>query len=90
MFVREGAMIPMLSGQPEYIPGPGEAMALEVLCFGKSGKLRLYDDDGCSFNYEKGDYGFVELAFDETGGRITADCRSHPVYTDIHFRQIGI
>jgi alpha-glucosidase (family GH31 glycosyl hydrolase) len=56
IFVREGGIIPMMPVMPS-APKAGEAVPLEILHYGnKSSMFKLYDDDGETFDYEKGDY----------------------------------
>ena len=54
LYVREGGIIPMVP--PHFhAPAPGEKLALEIRHYGKSpASAELYDDDGISFDYEKG------------------------------------
>ena len=56
VFVKDGAIIPM---QPPLLHAAkaGEKIAIEFRHYGKKeGVFKLYDDDGETFNYEKGDY----------------------------------
>ena len=56
VFVKDGAIIPM---QPPLLHAAkvGEKVAIEFRHYGeKNGLYKLYDDDGETFNYEKGDY----------------------------------
>ncbi len=54
LFVRDGGIIPMVP--PHFhAPAPGEKLALEIRHYGKMpASAELYDDDGVSFDYEKG------------------------------------
>ncbi len=54
LFVREGGIIPMVP--PHFhAPAPGEKLALEIRHYGNMpASAELYDDDGVSFDYEKG------------------------------------
>jgi alpha-D-xyloside xylohydrolase len=52
VFVRDGGIIPMV----------GSGKSLTVRYYGKApGRFMLYDDDGESFDYEKGKYSWTEL-----------------------------
>ncbi|MNR17253.1 hypothetical protein D3C85_1339030 [compost metagenome] len=43
-------------------PKPTDKIDLEIRYYGsKPGKYLLYDDDGETFNYEKGDFSFREI-----------------------------
>jgi len=62
LFVRDGGIIPMIPAQRQ-APRPGEKVQLIVRHYGKAdGSFVLYDDDGVSFNYEKGASSFVTLS----------------------------
>jgi alpha-glucosidase (family GH31 glycosyl hydrolase) len=63
VFVRDGALIPLIDGERQWAPATGEIVALEIRHYGEApGKLALYDDDGETFGYEKGDYSWTQLA----------------------------
>lgn len=54
-------MPPML-----HAPKPGEKVDLEIRYYGtRPGKFMLYDDDGESFDYEKGAYSFREITVNQ-------------------------
>jgi alpha-D-xyloside xylohydrolase len=61
VYVKDGAIIPMM--QPlMHAPKAGEKVDIEIRHYGeKPGIYRLYDDDGETFNYEKGEYTFHQL-----------------------------
>ena len=62
LFVREGGIIPLLAETRRQVPKPGEEVALEVRHYGEAeGRFMLYDDDGVSFAYERGDYSWTPL-----------------------------
>ena len=62
VFVKDGALIPMISPRLT-APAAGETVALEIRHYGEApGRLSLYDDDGETFNHEKGDYSWTGLA----------------------------
>ncbi len=62
VFVKDGALIPMIEPRLN-APAAGETVDLEVRHYGEApGRLSLYDDDGETFNYEKGDYSWTGLA----------------------------
>ena len=69
LFVRDGAVIPMLADPLPQVPDSGERPALEVRHYGElPGEFLLYDDDGTSFAFESGQFGWtplrIELAAD--------------------------
>ena len=62
LFVRDGGIIPML---PEalHTPGPDEKLTLEVRHYGQmANTYTLYDDDGETYNYQRGQYMGYELS----------------------------
>jgi alpha-D-xyloside xylohydrolase len=79
VFVRDGALIPMLAADRQWTPAAGEAVPLEVRHYGEApGRLALYDDDGETFAFERGEFSWTELAAarDSTGawqGTVTPD-----------------
>jgi alpha-D-xyloside xylohydrolase len=59
VYVKDGAIIPMM---PAVTKLTGEKLPIEVRHYGeKGGTYSLYDDDGTTYNYEKGEYGRVQL-----------------------------
>jgi len=61
LFVKDGALVPLI-GERQWSPSPGESVPLEVRHYGeKPGALALYDDDGETFAYEKGEYSWTQL-----------------------------
>jgi alpha-glucosidase (family GH31 glycosyl hydrolase) len=83
VYVKDGAIIPMM--QPMlHAPKAGEKVDLEIRYYGeKPGKYMLYDDDGETFNYEKGDYSWREIKVekDKKGklkGTISAPVKGKP------------
>jgi alpha-D-xyloside xylohydrolase len=56
VYVKDGGIIPMMPPLL-HAPGAGKKVDLEIRYYGeKPGMYKLYDDDGETFNYEKGDY----------------------------------
>lgn len=56
VYVKDGGIIPMMPPML-HAPKAGEKVDLEIRYYGeKPGHYLLYDDDGETFNYEKGDY----------------------------------
>ncbi len=60
MYVRDGGIVPLMAGITTM---DGTKMPLEIRHYGtKPGSYRLYDDDGTTFNYEKGEYVYVDIS----------------------------
>jgi alpha-glucosidase (family GH31 glycosyl hydrolase) len=69
VYVKDGAIIPMMKPML-HAPVAGEKVDLTVRYYGeKPAKYMLYDDDGETYNYEKGDYSWREIKVekDKTG-----------------------
>jgi alpha-D-xyloside xylohydrolase len=69
VFVKDGGIIPMM---PPLLhsPAAGEKFDLEIRYYGsKPATYRLYDDDGETFDYEKGMYSWreIKIAPDKSG-----------------------
>ncbi|MCB0686893.1 MAG: DUF5110 domain-containing protein [Saprospiraceae bacterium] len=61
LFVKDGGIIPMIEARNQ-APRPDEKLTLEVRKYGTApGSYLLYDDDGVSFDYEKGLFSWSEL-----------------------------
>jgi alpha-glucosidase (family GH31 glycosyl hydrolase) len=61
LFVKDGALIPMVPARRQ-APLIDEKLSLIIRHYGQApGKIIFYDDDGLTFNYEKGDYTFTEI-----------------------------
>jgi alpha-glucosidase (family GH31 glycosyl hydrolase) len=78
LFVKDGAIIPMLSSANKNESG----QSLEVRHYGtKENTFLLYNDDGETFNYEKGEYTLTELKVEkDKNGKLTGD--SKPLNND--------
>lgn len=62
LFVKDGAIIPMIAPQRQ-APTASQVLPLIVRHYGKApGSFVLYDDDGVSFDFEKGAYSFTKLS----------------------------
>lgn len=62
VYVKDGAIIPMMEPML-HAPKPGVKVNLEIRHYGKAnGSYRLYDDDGETFDYEKGAYAWRDIS----------------------------
>ena len=60
--MKDGAIIPMMEPML-HAPKPGVKVNLEIRHYGKAnGSYRLYDDDGETFDYEKGVYTWRDIS----------------------------
>ena len=79
VFVKDGSLVPMLAEDRQWAPAANESVALEIRHYGEApGKLALYDDDGETFDYEKGDFSWTQLtaaknAAGKWSGTVTPD-----------------
>lgn len=90
LFVRDGALVPMIAVERPHAPQAGERLPLEIRHYGeKPGALSLYDDDGETFAYERGEYSYTGLGVvkDAAGrwqGSVTPDANGRPwSYSDV-------
>jgi alpha-glucosidase (family GH31 glycosyl hydrolase) len=78
VFVRDGAVVPMI-GDRMYAPRPDEMSPLEVRHYGdRPGAISVYDDDGETFDFERGERSWTRLAVERDGsgawkGTVTPD-----------------
>ncbi|HEX8851506.1 MAG TPA: TIM-barrel domain-containing protein [Gemmatimonadaceae bacterium] len=92
LYVRDGAIVPLLAGAPTRIPAAGERVDLEVRHYGEApGRFELYDDDGASFDYERGMFSWTPLVVerDRDGrlrGSVQRPAKDRPfAYRDVRF-----
>jgi alpha-glucosidase (family GH31 glycosyl hydrolase) len=95
VFVRDGALVPMLKETRQWAPAAGEKVALEVRHYGEApGTLALYDDDGETFDYEKGSYSRTTLRVEKEAsgawrGRVSPDASGRSwSYADVTWRML--
>lgn len=80
LFVKDGGLIPLIP-ERQWAPDRDEVLPLEVRHYGeRPGRLALYDDDGETFDYERGEYSWTTLnvSRDARGawqGSVTPDAR---------------
>lgn len=62
VFVRDGATIPLLAEDRLHVPAANEPTGLELRHYGREpGTSSLYDDDGTTFAYERGQFSWTPL-----------------------------
>lgn len=65
VFVKDGGIVPLMKPRLRS-PKAGEKVDIEIRHYGTSnGKYNLYDDDGETFNYEKGDYSWRQISIEK-------------------------
>jgi alpha-D-xyloside xylohydrolase len=70
VFVRAGSIVPMGS---EIQSTASKQTIAEIKVYpGANGEFALYDDDGVSYDYEKGKSSLVKLRWDDAGGKLSA------------------
>jgi alpha-glucosidase (family GH31 glycosyl hydrolase) len=79
LFVREGGIIPMVP-PALHSPRQNEVVALTVRHYGtQPNSWKLYEDDGITFNFEKGQYGWTPLtAIRAVNGELMGASQTEP------------
>jgi alpha-glucosidase (family GH31 glycosyl hydrolase) len=68
IFVKDGALVPMIADRL-FAPGPDDVLPLEVRHYGSEpGTFSVYDDDGETFDYERGERTWTRLAVARDAG----------------------
>ena len=68
VYVKDGGIIPMMKPML-HAPKAGEKVDLEIRHYGeKPGRYLLYDDDGETFDYEKGSFSWRTVIVEKTKG----------------------
>ncbi|PHN06566.1 TIM-barrel domain-containing protein [Flavilitoribacter nigricans] len=86
LFVRDGGIVPMIASRNQ-MPGPDEILPLEIRHYGQSpGSSRLYDDDGTTFDYERGAFSWADLRVKRQGNQLRGSMRiDNPEF--FHYRE---
>jgi alpha-glucosidase (family GH31 glycosyl hydrolase) len=70
VYVKDGGIIPMMKPML-HAPKASEKVDLEIRHYGtKANTYNLYDDDGETFNYEKGEYSWREIKVSNANGKL--------------------
>jgi alpha-D-xyloside xylohydrolase len=75
LFVRSGSIIPMGPDLQYSDEKPADPIELRIYC-GADGAFALYEDEGDSYNYEKGVYSTIPIQWDESNQLLTIGKRS--------------
>ncbi len=70
VFVKAGSIVPI--GAEVQSTATRQGIAAINVYPGKSGEFRLYDDDGVSYDYEKGKSSVTQLKWDDAAGKLSA------------------
>ena len=90
LYVRDGGIIPLLAGNRLHAPVAGEAVDLELRHYGSAaGTFSLYDDDGTTFGYERGDYSWTPLVVRrDASGALRGDMPAPAVGKPFNYRTL--
>jgi len=75
IYVKAGAIIPMQPDMQYFGEKPIDPVSLDIYPFGQS-STKLYEDDGVSLNYQKGEYSQTEITCDENNQSVTVTVSS--------------
>jgi len=75
LYVREGAIVPVGPDVQYSSEKPGGDITLFVYT-GANGSFELYEDDGVSYGYEKGEFSRIPMRYDAAGGTLVIGARS--------------
>jgi alpha-D-xyloside xylohydrolase len=74
LFVRAGSIVPTGPVQ-EYVDQKPDAALTVVVYTGADGQFSLYEDDGRSYGYEKGQFSRIPLSWNEASGELQIGAR---------------
>jgi alpha-glucosidase (family GH31 glycosyl hydrolase) len=89
LYVRAGSILPFGPVEQYADEEPNGPLVLKVYP-GANGDVSLYEDDGISFNYQKGDYARLEAAWDDSGRRLSLRCAKGPKWSGPAKRHLEI
>lgn len=75
LFVKAGAIVPV-GPAIEYTGQKPDAPITLYVFTGSDGAFDLYEDDGLSYGYERGEYARIPLRYDEASGALSIGARS--------------
>jgi len=75
LYVRAGSIVPVGPDIQYTSEKPGGDITLLVFT-GADGSFDLYDDDGVSYGYEKGEFSRIPLRYEAASGKLTIGARS--------------
>jgi alpha-glucosidase (family GH31 glycosyl hydrolase) len=78
VYVKDGGIIPIMPVML-HAPKAGQKVDIEVRYYGgKPGTYALYDDDGETYNYEKGNYAFRKITVSKLNGKLKGSIAPAP------------
>jgi len=75
VFVKAGAIVP-IGPAIEYTGQKPDAPVTLYVYTGANGKFELYEDDGVSYGYERGEFARIPFTYDDATGTLTIGSRS--------------
>ncbi len=75
VYVREGSIIPFGPEMQYSDEKPAELINLYIYA-GKDGQFQLYEDEGVNYNYEKGKFATIDIAYDDASRTVSFGKRS--------------
>ena len=70
VYVREGSIIPYGPEMQYSDERPADNITLYVYA-GRNGEFQLYEDEGTNYNYEKGKFATIDIAYDDAAKTLT-------------------
>jgi alpha-D-xyloside xylohydrolase len=70
LYIRGGSILPMGPDMQYSDEKPADVIDLYVFA-GKDGQFNLYEDEGVNYNYEKGQYALIPIAYNDAEGTLT-------------------
>jgi len=74
LYVRAGSIVPVGGAIQSTLEAPGAPITLFVFT-GTNGSFELYEDDGVSYGYEKGEFSRIPIRHDSAKGTLTIGAR---------------
>jgi alpha-D-xyloside xylohydrolase len=75
LYVRAGSIVPV--GEPIQYTGEGRGKPITLFVFtGADGVFALYEDDGVSYDYEKGQFSYIPIRYDAAQGKLIIGART--------------
>ena len=89
VYVREGSIIPFGPEIQYCDEKPADFINLYVYA-GKDGTFQLYEDEGTNYNYEKGKYATIDIAYDDASRTVTFGKRNGQFNGMLKNRQFNV